>query len=158
MRLWCHRPCPLRPDAGLVELTVTIMDSISPSIRRLARQLLATEARAPRALEGQHEAVRACEKMRFSLTKFAGVDGFEALLRRSLALARAEVPALSRITLKADGSMDGFARLAAEEADGGAKAANALISHLLNLLVTFIGKPFTLRLVREAWPGISLAE
>ncbi len=30
--------------------------------------------------------------------------------------------------------------------------------HLLGLLVTFIGEPLTLALVREAWPDISLDE
>ena len=39
-----------------------------------------------------HEAVRLCEKLRISLTRFAGADGFISLLRRALVLARAEVP------------------------------------------------------------------
>ena len=42
--------------------------------------------------------------------------------------------------------------------DGGAEAAVAITAHLLGLLVTFIGEPLTLRLVREAWPDASLDE
>ena len=121
--------------------------------RNLARRLIAAEAaRASAGEDRPHEAVRVCEKLRIALTRFAGADGFAALLRRSLALARAEVPALSRITIKQDCSIDGLESLATEEADGGVEAMAALTTHLLALLVTFIGEPLTLRLLREAWP------
>ena len=40
----------------------------------------------------------------------------------------------------------------------GGEAAVAITAHLLGLLVTFIGEPLTLRLVREAWPDASLDE
>ncbi len=135
-------------------------------MRGLARRLLAVEAATPTssggAIDGgarvQHEAVRVCEKLRISLTRLAGADGFASLLGRSLALARVEVPSLNRITVKPDCSMDGLDALAADETDGGARAATALAAHLLGLLVTFIGEPLTLRLVREAWPDASLDE
>lgn len=122
-------------------------------MRGLARRLLAMEASHQRASH-QHlyEAVRVCDKLRLSLTRFAGADGFASLLERSLALARVEVPSLNRITVKPDCSMDGLEALAADEADGGIEAAGALAAHLLGLLVTFIGEPLTLRLVRESWP------
>ncbi len=42
--------------------------------------------------------------------------------------------------------------------NGGVEAAVAITAHLLGLLVTFIGEPLTLRLVREAWPDASLDE
>ena len=102
-----------------------------------------------------YEAVRVCDKLRHSLTRFAGADGFASLLRRSLALARLEVPSLNRATIDSDCSLDGLEALAADEADGGAEAAVALAAHLLGLLVTFIGEPLTLRLVRESWPDAS---
>ncbi|MEO6437313.1 MAG: hypothetical protein ABIP55_16340 [Tepidisphaeraceae bacterium] len=128
-------------------------------MRTLARRLLALEAANRTAADArEHEAVRVCEKLRISLTRFAGADGFAALLRRTLALARAEVPSLSRITVKPDYSMDGLEALAADETDGGVEAAAAITAHLLELLETFIGEPLTLRLVREAWPDASLDE
>ena len=75
------------------------MDTPSPSIRDLARRLLAAEAASQSAAEPRaHAAVRVCEKLRVSLTRFAGVDGFAALLRWALALAREEVPALHGIS------------------------------------------------------------
>ena len=135
------------------------MDTPSPSTRDLARRLLAVEAASQSAAEPRvHEAVRVCEKLRVSLTRFAGVDGFTALLRRALALARAEVPALHGITEKADGSLEGLEKVAADAGNsgvGGGDAAVAITAHLLWLLVTFIGEPLTVRLVREAWPDAS---
>ncbi|MGI8977986.1 MAG: hypothetical protein ACR2FY_02050 [Pirellulaceae bacterium] len=127
------------------------MATPSASTRDLARRLLAVEA-ASRSATGapEHSAVRVCEKLRISLTRFAGSDGFTSLLRRALALARVEVPAARSITVKADCSMEGL------EGDGAAEAVAAITAHLLGLLVTFIGEPLTLRLVREVWSDASL--
>ena len=100
-----------------------------------------------------HEAVLVSDKLRISLTRFAGVDGFASLQRRALALARAEMPSLQSVKVGADGRLEGFEQLAV---DAGTGAAAAVTAHLLGLLVTFIGKPLTLTLVREAWPDVSL--
>ena len=133
-----------------------MVDTPSALTRGLARRLLAVEALYQPASDPHlNEAVRVCDKLRVSLTRFAGADGFAALLRRSLALARVEVPSLNRITVKPDCSMDGLEALAANEADGGVEAVVALAAHLLELMVTFIGEPLTLRLVRESWPDAS---
>ena len=135
------------------------MDMPSASLRNLARRLLAIEAASGGVADRQvHEAVRVCEKLRTSLTRFAGPDGFASLLRRALALARAEAPALQAVTLKPDGSVEGLEALTAHAPNGAPEEAVALISHLLRLLVTFIGEPLTRRLVGEAWPGASLVE
>ena len=99
--------------------------------------------------------MRVCDKLRLSLTRFAGADGFASLLRRSVALARIEFPSLNRITVNPDCSMDGLEALVADEPDRGVEATVALAAHLLGLLVTFIGEPLTLRLVRESWPDVS---
>ena len=135
------------------------MDTPSPAMRDLARRLLAVEAASPSAADSRvHEAVRVCEKLRVSLTRFAGADGFTALLRRALALARAEVPALHGIAETANGSIEGLEGLAAHARNVGNDAAVAITAHLLGLLVTFVGEPLTLRLMREAWPEASLNE
>ena len=128
-------------------------------MRDLARRLLAVEAARQSLTDAHvHEAVRVCEKLQISLTRFAGSDGFTSLLRRALALARADVPSLETVKLKPDGSLEGLEVLAVDATNGGPEAAVAITAHLLGLLVTFIGKPFTLRLVREAWPDTSLNE
>ena len=130
------------------------MDTPSSSMRDLARQLLA----ASQAASGAHvdAVVLVSEKLRLTLTKFAGADGFGSLLRRALVLASADVPSLQSVKVGADGRLEGFEQLAADAA--GAEAAVAITAHLLGLLVTFIGEPLTLRLVGEAWPDTALDE
>ncbi|MGI8604671.1 MAG: hypothetical protein ACR2OZ_16995 [Verrucomicrobiales bacterium] len=131
-------------------------------MRDLAQRLLAAEAASQSAGQPHvHEALRVCEKLRISLTRFAGADGFTSLLRRSLTIARADLPALRAVHLGPDGSLEGLDELAAEASGGGddvGDAAIAITANLLALLATFIGKPFTLRLVGEAWPDTSLDE
>ena len=124
-------------------------------MRDLARRLLAagqTVSNPP-----VHEAVLVSETLRTSLTRFAGADGYASLLRRALVLASAEEPSLQSVKVGADGRLEGFEIIAADPGMG-APAAAAITAHLLGLLVTFIGEPLTLKLVREAWPDTSLDE
>lgn len=138
------------------------MDTPSPPIRDLARRLLAVEAARQSAADARvPEAVRVCEKLRISISRFAGVDGFTALLRRALVLAQAEVPALKGSTWQPDGSMEGLEKFVAEAGNSGVRAGDAAVAitaHLLGLLVTFIGESLTVRLACEAWPEVSLDE
>jgi hypothetical protein len=94
--------------------------------------------------------------MRTSLGKVAGPEGFAALLRRALALARADAPALRAVNVTADGRLLELEEVA--NGDHGDEAANAIVAHLLHLLHTFIGRSLTLRLVRNAWPDSSFDE
>lgn len=128
-------------------------------MRDLARRLLAASQTA--SDPHVHEAVLVSEKLRISLTKFAGADGFASLQRRALVLARAVVPSLQSVKVGADGRLEGFEQIAADTGTGAGgavegEAAVAITAHLLGLLVTFIGEPLTLRLVRDAWPNASL--
>jgi hypothetical protein len=132
------------------------MDKPSPSTRDLARRLLAASQTA--SDPHMHEAVLVNEKLRISLTQFAGADGFASLLRRALALASAEAPALRSAKVSADGRLEGFEQLASHAGSAGGEKAAAITAHLLGLLVTFIGEPLTLRLVREAWPETAPVE
>ena len=129
----------------------------SASMRGLARRLLAVEAASQSAAGSPvHDGVRICEKLQITVTRFAGSDGFASLLRRALALARAENPSLQTVKVKPDGSLEGREALAVVAANGGTEGVVAVIAHLLGLLETFVGEPFTLRLVRETWPDASL--
>ena len=123
----------------------------------LARRLVALEA-ASATDAPAHEALQVCEKLRISLTRFAGLDSFTALLRRALALARTDVPVLQSVTVTADGQFQGTEEIGSAAGDVSVQAATAITAHLLGLLATFIGEPLTLRLVREAWPEASLEE
>lgn len=126
----------------------------SASIKELARRLLAAEAGRP-AADGEHEAERVCEKLRISLVRFAGADGFVALMRRALAISRVEAPSLQSLTLRADGCFVGFRSALG---DDGNEAGAILTTHFLWLLATFVGEPMTMRLVREVWPDLSFDE
>jgi hypothetical protein len=128
------------------------MDTPSSSMRDLARRLL--EASRGASDPREPVAARVSETFRVSLTRFAGADGFTSLLKRAVALASEEVPSLQGVKVGLDGRPEGLEKITAD--DVADKAAVAITAHLLGLLVTFIGEPFTLRLVREAWPGTPL--
>ena len=121
-------------------------------MRDLARRLLA----ASQTGSGPHvpEVVAVIERLQISLAKFAGDAGFTSLLRRALVLASADVPSLQSVKIGADGRLDGVEQLAADTGTNalGGEAAVALTAHLLGLLVTFIGEPLTLQLLRESGP------
>src|SRR5579864_8264642 len=126
----------------------TRMEKPSSSMRDLARRLLA----ASKTASNPHvpEAVLVIEKLRTSLTKFAGFEGFASLLRRALVLACADEPSLKSVKVASDGRLEGFEQLVADKGTGAAGdgAAVAITAHLLWLLVTFIGEPLTLTLMR----------
>ena len=98
----------------------------------------------------------ASEKLRPHLAALMGNIGFRALLARALALANADVPWLRAVHVKTDGSYEGFEELEAHvDPDEFSEGCVVLLSHLLGLLVAFIGEELTLRLVRQAWPKLS---
>ena len=82
------------------------MDYPSKTMHDFATRLLAAEeaARQSTADPPVHVVVRVCERLRISLTRLAGPDGFAALLQRAVALARAEAPSLQYVTAKPDGT------------------------------------------------------
>ena len=134
------------------------MSTTSPETQDLARRLLAFEAAHDNSsAAGGDVAARVIEELRLRLIKLAGVDGFRSLLSRALTLAKAEVPSLDMVHVSADGSLEGFDGIEGSEATGAATQAGiVLVAHLLELLVTFIGAPLTLSLVRDKWPDASM--
>jgi hypothetical protein len=126
-----------------------------PESQHLAQRLLAYEAVAGEHSEpAESAAFRVCAKLRRPLITLAGVAGFRSLLSRALTLARAEAPNLSAVQVAADGSLKGQDEFASQTnkeqqaRDGGA----ILVAQLIGLLLTFIGKGLTLRLVQDVWP------
>jgi hypothetical protein len=132
-----------------------LMNTTPASLRAWAQRLLAVEAENQSASKMRgHEVVRVCEKLRISLAQFVGEDGFTALLRRAVALARADAPSLQTVKVTADGRLEGIEEFAAG-AQQDVEAATAITAQVLSLLVTFIGESITLRLLRDAWPETS---
>jgi len=134
----------------------------TPGMRDLADRLLTYEAGPGRASEPSGSpTIRVYEKLRQSLSSFAGVAAFESLAFRALTQAKSEAPVLRAAQVTADGSLQGLGEfepkadmdkdLAAEFSvdDGGA----VLITSLLGLLRLFLGEALTLSLLRNAWPG-----
>ncbi|MGI9105038.1 MAG: hypothetical protein ACR2G4_02190 [Pyrinomonadaceae bacterium] len=137
------------------------MSTASPEIQDLARRLLAFEAAHDNSSDARVDvAVQVIEELRLHLLRLAGVDGFRSLLSRALTLAKAEVPSLKMVQVRRDGTLEGFDGIegSREAGTAGEQAGIALVAHLLELLVTFIGESLTLRLVRVTWPDASMDE
>jgi hypothetical protein len=135
-----------------------------PSVN-LARRLLGMERRRTNSRTDADErrvagdaataTARVCEKLRVTLSTFAGTAGFRSLLTRALTLARAEQPSLARVQVLEDGSIAGLETLG-DGSDRTATAAGlALVAQVLDLLIILIGEPLTLHLVGSAWPAVS---
>jgi hypothetical protein len=91
--------------------------------------------------------------LRVPLARLVGVAGYRSLLSRAVALAKAEVASLSPVQVRQDGSLEGFSGdgLSPPLGPGGDGGA-AIVAHLHELLVTFIGEPLTRQLVCDVWP------
>lgn len=131
------------------------MSTASPEIQDLARRLLAFEAAHDNSSDaGVDVAVQVIDELRLRLIKLAGVDGFRSLLSQALTLAKAEVPSLNMVHVRADGSLEGF--VGQQEAGTAGRAGIVLVTKLLELLVTFIGESLTLCLVSDIWSDASM--
>jgi hypothetical protein len=130
------------------------MNPPSPAIRNLARWLLARESAAVKPPGGTSPGVFfVCDTLRQHLSVLAGAAGFRSLISRALTLARAEVPGLDAVRVREDGSLEWpGADESQRDPEGIAKGEAALVARFLGLLISFIGEPLTLRLVREVWP------
>jgi hypothetical protein len=134
----------------------------SPKMRDLTQRLLAYEAFADETSEPEDSAtLRVYEKLRQGIGRFAGIAGFQSLASRALAMARTEAPSLSAVRVSADGALQGLGeiehqfdidKVRAGEFPAG-EGGIILIARLLGLLLTFLGEPITIRLLRNAWPG-----
>jgi hypothetical protein len=133
-----------------------------PKMRDLAHRLLAYEAVTGKTSEpSEVAALRVYEKLRQSLSAFAGVAAFESLAFRALTQAKSEAPSLWEVRVAEDGSLQGLGEfepqmdidkdLAGEFPVG--QGGIILIARLLGLLLIFLGEPLTLSLLRNTWPG-----
>jgi hypothetical protein len=146
----------------------------APEMRDLAHRLLAYEAGAGQASEPREpETLRVYEKLRQSLSAFAGAAGFQSLASRALALAKTEAPSLREARVGVDGALEGLddglgqsepqldsdsehqidndKDRAGEYPVG--EGGTILIARLLGLLLIFLGEALTLSLLRNTWPG-----
>ena len=141
----------------------------APEMRDLAHRLLTYEADAGSGSEQTGTpTLRVYEKLRQSLSAFAGVAAFEALAFRALTQAKSEAPGLWAVKVAAGGALQGLGQgvderepqidkdkdMAGEFQPG--EGGIILIARLLGLLGLFLGEALTLNLLRNAWPGAAL--
>jgi hypothetical protein len=133
-----------------------------PKLRDLAHRLLAYEADADKTSETTESAtLRVYQKLRQSLSAFAGVAGFQSLASRALTLAKTEAPSLSTARVDEDGALQGLGEIehqtdidkdrAGESAAG--EGEILLIACLLGLIHIFLGEALVLSLLQVTWPG-----
>jgi hypothetical protein len=119
--------------------------------RDLARSLVAREADASAASPHTEPAtMRVYERLRRQLAAPVGVDGFQALASRALALAKSQSPGLSAVQVTANGGLCGLGEVEFQtSADEDGEAGIILIAQLLGLFLTFLGEATTLRLIED---------
>lgn len=123
------------------------------AIRNFARRLIALEAARDESHDAPADsAARVCDRLCVPLARLVGVAGFRSLMSRALTMAKSEVPSLTAAVVRADGSLEGLNRTGQDRNGAGdGEAGLVIVAQLLGLLVTFIGEPLTLQLVRDVW-------
>jgi hypothetical protein len=130
-------------------------------MRDLAHRLFAYEVVAGKTSEPTEFAtLRVYEKLRQSLSAFAGTAAFESLAFRALTQAKSEAPGLWAVQVAEDGSLQGLGEFDPEidmDKDPAAECPAGedgiiLIARLLGLLLIFLGEALTLSLLCSAWP------
>jgi hypothetical protein len=126
--------------------------------RTSVTQFVSSAARAESARTGDERetlvAQRILMRLREQLAKLIGPAGFDALLERSLVLARRTRPALTRGISVADSNPEGLEPSARETSDFD-DGSLAIVAHFVELLVALIGEDLALGMLRDLWPATS---
>jgi hypothetical protein len=134
------------------------MNRATPQMVKFARRLIIHEASGKQSSEAKTQAgFHVFDKLRPHLATLMGKGGYRALQSRARALAGLEVQELRAVQVKDDGNLGGLEELLAQF--GPEKLFECrviLLARMLGLLMDFIGRNLTLRLVREIWPKVSL--
>jgi hypothetical protein len=121
--------------------------------RDLARSLVASEADASAStLQTKPATVRVYERLRRQLGAPVGVEGFQVLASRALALAKSQSPRLNAVQVTANGELRGLSDIESQEETGAGQDDEAgviLIAQLLGLFLTFLGEATTLHLIED---------
>ena len=128
--------------------------------RDLARSLVASEADASTtSLHTEPATARVYERLRRQLGAPVGIDGFQALASRALALAKSESPRLSAVQVTPNGGLRGLGDVESRaELDEDGEPGIILIAQLLGLFLTFLGEATTLRLIEDLRLQVDVAK
>jgi len=103
--------------------------------------------------------VRVYERLRRQLGAPVGVDGFQALASRALALAKSESHRLNAVQVTANGGLRGLGEGESHtEADEDGEAGIILIAQLLGLFLTLLGEATTLSLIEDLRLQVDIGE
>ncbi len=91
------------------------------------------------------------KKAEAKLSKLIGSAGFDVLLARSLTLAAREHPALAGVSAASGGRLEGLP----EDKDELEACTIALVSHLCELLMKFVGEDLATRVFHDVWPAVT---
>jgi hypothetical protein len=120
----------------------------APGMRDLSHRLLTYEADRCKTSEPMGSPTfRVYEKLRQSLSAFAGVAAFESLAFRALTQAKSEAPGLWAVQVAEDGSLQGLGEFESQvdiDMDLTGEGGIVLIARLLGLLRIFLGEALTL--------------
>lgn len=95
-------------------------------------------------------AERICVQLQAGLVRWVGTEGYRALLHRVLELARAEHPALSRVSCNGSDEQEIAAAVRAHGAAEVTAGMVALVATLIDLLSRIIGEGMAVELVNQA--------
>jgi hypothetical protein len=132
----------------------------TPTQRDRAIRLLAHEARGDESAEALAAAAeRVCQRLSLHSGKVLGVDTFNVLLARALALVKADFPFIEAVTAAPpQAGLTGLREsLRASAASQASDAIVAVVAAFLALLTALIGDEPTLSVLVEVWAERSLA-
>jgi hypothetical protein len=124
------------------------------SVQRFVRAAAGAElARAAGTLDAQESdaAQLVMKRLYQQLAKLLGPAGFDALLARSLVLARRTYPALAGVSVASAGSLVGLGG-SRDERVAQQPGALAVVAHFIELLVILVGEDLAMVLMRDIWP------
>lgn len=126
---------------------------VTPAHQELARWLLAHEMDDRPDRRTPAEATeRVATKLSAGMTLLVSSDGYRALLRRALYLARAEYAVLDGVAVgTSDVYLEGLG-----ETGAASDALVAFLAQVIALLARFIGDDLTGNLIRQRWPDAPL--
>ena len=134
----------------------------APKLAELARRVIEQEAGGPPPDPAASAAAveRACRRLKGHLVDLLGSGGVAALLRRALHLAQREQPLLAGVAVNTESAtcFTGLAEsLASRTEEEASAAAVAVITHILDLLVTLLGEDLGMNPIRKLWPQATSA-
>lgn len=128
---------------------------VSPEQRQAARRLLAGrpgEPNTPKQVAAR--GAQACERFAHHVSRLLGETGVRTMLKRSVALASAELPWLGGALSNPDHAAALQAVFEQQEPEAITDAFVAILSAFVDLLDRLIGTALVGRLLHEVWPVV----